>query len=51
MSLLTRPPPLEIHKMPASGPAFCLNDAIGFASGRAEVAPKDDFRLLETPID
>ena len=42
---LARPPPREVRKMPASGPAFCLSVDRLPALRRDEVAPKGDFSL------
>jgi hypothetical protein len=42
---LTRPPPREVRRMPASGPAFCLKKRIASGSRRVEVAPEGVFRF------
>jgi hypothetical protein len=45
----TRPPPREVAKMPASGPAFCLEKRTLSDSRRIEAVPKDVIRFAKVP--
>ena len=46
----TRPPPQGVHKMPASGPAFCMKKRSAFWLQTRRSRPKGEFRLKSAKI-